>query len=59
MVSDRDGWRHVYLCSTDGKEMKLITPGEFDVIKLLSHLKIMIIIILSPHLKMLKTSLQG
>ena len=35
-ISDRDGWRHVYLCSTDGKEMKLITPGEFDVIKLLS-----------------------
>ena len=35
-ISDRDGWRHVYLCSTDGKELKLITPGEFDVIKLLS-----------------------
>ena len=24
-ISDRDGWRHVYLCSIDGKEMKLIT----------------------------------
>ncbi len=34
-VSDRDGWRHVYSYSSDGKNLKLITPGEFDVIKLL------------------------
>ena len=34
-ISDRDGWRHVYSYSSDGKNLKLITPGEFDVIKLL------------------------
>lgn len=31
-VSERDGWRHVYLASVDGSPMKLITRGEFDVI---------------------------
>jgi dipeptidyl-peptidase-4 len=31
-VSERDGWRHLYLVSRDGKEMKLLTPGEYDVI---------------------------
>ena len=31
-VSERDGWRHVYVVSRDGSAMKLITPGEFDVI---------------------------
>jgi len=31
-VSERDGWRHVYIVSRSGDEMKLITPGEFDVI---------------------------
>lgn len=30
-VSERDGWRHVYLVERTGKEIKLITPGEFDV----------------------------
>ncbi|MGZ8845849.1 MAG: S9 family peptidase [Pyrinomonadaceae bacterium] len=30
-VSERDGWRHVYLASRDGGEPKLITPGTFDV----------------------------
>lgn len=30
-VSERDGWRHVYLASRDGGEPKLITPGAFDV----------------------------
>ena len=34
-ISDRGGWRHVYLYSSNGKNLKLITPGEFDVIKLL------------------------
>jgi dipeptidyl-peptidase-4 len=32
-VSDQDGWRHVYLISRDGKQMRPITPGAFDVIE--------------------------
>ncbi len=34
-ISERDGWRHVYLVSRDGKETRLLTPGKFDVIRLL------------------------
>lgn len=30
--SERDGWRHVYSVSRDGKEMKLVTPGGYDVV---------------------------
>lgn len=33
-ISDRDGWRHVYLASRDGGAAKLVTPGEFDVVEL-------------------------
>jgi dipeptidyl-peptidase-4 len=29
--SERDGWRHIYSISKDGKEAKLVTPGAFDV----------------------------
>ena len=31
-MSERDGWRHAYLVSRDGKRVKLITPGAYDVI---------------------------
>ncbi len=31
-VSERDGWRHIYLVSRDGKNTKLLTPGKYDVI---------------------------
>jgi len=31
-VSERDGWRHIYLISRDGKKTKLLTPGSYDVI---------------------------
>ncbi|NJD21351.1 MAG: S9 family peptidase [Melioribacter sp.] len=31
-VSERDGWRHIYLVSRDGKKIKLLTPGNYDVI---------------------------
>ncbi|MCX6175259.1 MAG: S9 family peptidase [Ignavibacteriales bacterium] len=31
-VSERDGWRHIYLISRDGKNTKLLTPGNYDVI---------------------------
>ncbi len=30
-VSERDGWRHAYLVSRDGKRVQLITHGNFDV----------------------------
>ena len=30
-VSERDGWRHVYLVGRDG-ETRLITPGDYDVV---------------------------
>ncbi|MCP5105605.1 MAG: S9 family peptidase, partial [bacterium] len=33
-VSERDGWRHVYVVSRSEKEIKLITPGNFDVISI-------------------------
>lgn len=32
VVTEKDGWRHAYLYSRDGKELSLLTPGEYDVI---------------------------
>jgi dipeptidyl-peptidase-4 len=32
-LSERDGWRHVYRVSRDGKTVHLVTPGTFDVIE--------------------------
>jgi dipeptidyl-peptidase 4 len=34
-VSERDGWRHVYVVSRSGANVKLVTAGEFDVDKVL------------------------
>ncbi|HKQ89644.1 MAG TPA: DPP IV N-terminal domain-containing protein, partial [Blastocatellia bacterium] len=31
-TSERDGWRHIYSVSRDGKDVKLITPGDYDLI---------------------------
>ena len=31
-LSERDGWRHLYRISRDGKSIKLLTPGAFDLI---------------------------
>ncbi|MDH3350827.1 MAG: S9 family peptidase [Gammaproteobacteria bacterium] len=31
-LSERDGWRHLYRISRDGRSVKLITPGQFDII---------------------------
>lgn len=31
-ISEKDGWRHVYRISTDGKKETLITKGNFDVL---------------------------
>lgn len=33
-ISERDGWRHVYLISRDGLKIKNITPGNYDVISI-------------------------
>ena len=33
-ISERDGWRHLYLVSRDGKKIRPITHGTFDVISL-------------------------
>jgi dipeptidyl-peptidase-4 len=30
-ISDRDGYRHLYLISRDGKKQRLLTPGAFDL----------------------------
>ena len=30
-VSERDGWRHAYLVSRDGRDVKLLTPGPIDI----------------------------
>jgi len=32
-LSERDGWRHLYRVSRDGKDLRLLTPGDFDIIK--------------------------
>jgi dipeptidyl-peptidase-4 len=31
-ITEKDGWRHIYKISKDGKEEELITKGDFDVI---------------------------
>jgi len=31
-ATERDGWRHIYSISRDGHDVKLITPGNYDVI---------------------------
>lgn len=33
-TSERDGWYHLYKASRDGKEIKPITKGDFDVINI-------------------------
>ena len=30
-ISERDGWRHLYVVSRDGRDVRLITPGDFDI----------------------------
>lgn len=34
-TSERDGWRHLYLVSACGEDIKLLTPGDYDVISVL------------------------
>jgi dipeptidyl-peptidase 4 len=33
-TSERDGWRHLYMVSRDGKDFRLITKGDFDIISI-------------------------
>jgi dipeptidyl-peptidase-4 len=33
-LSERDGWRHLFAISRDGKDIRLLTPGEFDIISI-------------------------
>jgi dipeptidyl-peptidase-4 len=33
-VSERDGWNHVYAVSRDGKSVRLVTRGPFDVLEI-------------------------
>ena len=33
-TSEKDGWRHLYKVSRNGKEMELITKGDFDVVNI-------------------------
>ncbi|MCC6413425.1 MAG: S9 family peptidase [Saprospiraceae bacterium] len=35
-TTEKDGWRHVYRISADGKSVTLLTPGDYDII----HLKL-------------------
>ena len=30
-VSERDGWRHAYSIARDGSDVRLLTPGQFDL----------------------------
>ena len=32
VVSEKDGWRHAFLYSREGKELSLLTPGRYDII---------------------------
>ncbi|MCU0235627.1 MAG: S9 family peptidase [Acidobacteria bacterium] len=34
-TSERDGWRHLYVISRDGSAVRCITPGKYDVIRVL------------------------
>lgn len=33
VISEKDGWRHAYLYSRQGKEIALLTPGDYDIIE--------------------------
>ncbi len=36
-VSEKDGWRHIYLESRDGKKETLLTNGNYDIINLIGY----------------------
>jgi len=36
LISERDGWRHIYRVSRDGSSLVDLTPGKFDVAELVA-----------------------
>ena len=48
-ISEQDGWRHVYLVDSSTGAMKLVTPGDYDVIELLRVTDDSIYFIASPN----------
>lgn len=32
VISEKDGWRHAFVYARDGRELSLLTPGEYDII---------------------------
>ncbi len=50
-LSEKDGWRHVYIISRDGKEVKIVTKGNYDVISVvgIDKLNEQIYFIASPN----------
>ena len=35
-LSERGGWRHLFSVSRDGSDVKLLTPGEFDIVSIVT-----------------------
>ena len=33
VLSEKDGWRHAYVCSRHGEDKELLTPGESEIIE--------------------------
>ncbi len=33
VLSEKDGWRHAYIYSREGRELHLLTPGPYDIIE--------------------------
>ena len=33
VITEKDGWRHAYRYSREGKEERLLTPGNYDIIE--------------------------
>lgn len=48
-ISERDGWRHAYLVDAATGQMNLITPGEYDVIELLTVTRDAIYFVAAPE----------
>lgn len=50
-ISERDGWRHIYLVSRTGDSIQLATPGAYDVARLLKvdEVKEQLFFIASPE----------
>ena len=48
-ISEKDGWRHVYLVDSKTGQMQLVTPGDYDVIELLRVTDDSIYFIASPE----------